>query len=605
MQKTEHVLNAMRKLGQQDQPLTRVYRQLYNQNLYLAAYAKIYRNAGVLTPGTTEETIDGMSVKRINAIIEIMRKERYRFSPSRRVWIDKKNREKRPLSVPNFKDKLVQEVLRGLLEAYYEPQFSDNSHGFRPNRGCHTALGQIRQQFKAITWYIEGDIKGCFDNINHERLMEILSQKIHDNRLLRLIRQSLQAGVMDDWVYERTYSGTPQGGILSPLLANIYLNELDQYVENILMPQWNYGDKRQRNPEARHYEYLIKQAKKRGDLDELKRLRVERRTIPSMDVKDPNFRRLKYVRYADDFILGFTGSHAEAVTIKTRLSEFLSTELKLSLSEDKTLITAARKERALFLGYELSTLQSNSKLTMSSATEVKRRSINGSPRLSVPYGYVQEKSRRYMANGKAIHRTELIRSSVAEIIQQYQTEYRGIVNYYKYAEDIHVLNSLMYIMEQSLVKTIASKLKISVSKVYRRFRSKVEVEGRTYQTLEVSVETDKGTQIFRWGGIPLRRKHGKFKVTLKDAIHYYKWSDRSDLLTRIRSCTCEICGRDGDVEVHHIRKLKDLKARWRGRKTRPDWVKRMIALQRKTLVVCFDCHRAIHKNDNTKPKKSS
>ncbi len=224
MQKTEHVLNAMRKLGQQDQPLTRVYRQLYNQNLYLAAYAKIYRNAGVLTPGTTEETIDGMSVKRINAIIEIMRKERYRFSPSRRVWIDKKNREKRPLSVPNFKDKLVQEVLRGLLEAYYEPQFSDNSHGFRPNRGCHTALGQIRQQFKAITWYIEGDIKGCFDNINHERLMEILSQKIHDNRLLRLIRQSLQAGVMDDWVYERTYSGTPQGGILSPLLANIYLN---------------------------------------------------------------------------------------------------------------------------------------------------------------------------------------------------------------------------------------------------------------------------------------------------------------------------------------------------------------------------------------------
>lgn len=603
MQTAEHVLNAMRKLGQQDQPLTRVYRQLYNQNLYLAAYAKIYRNNGVLTPGTTDETVDGMNVKRIEAIIEDLKHERFRFSANRRIWIKKKNGKKRPLSIPNFKDKLVQEVIRGLLEAYYEPQFSDNSHGFRPERGCHTALKQIRQQFKAITWYIEGDIKGCFDNIDHNKLMGILSKKIQDNRLLRLIRNGLQAGVVDEWVYERTNSGTPQGGILSPLLANIYLNELDNFVETTLIPEWNIGDERCRNPQARQYEYLIKKAKERQDHEELKRLIVERRNIPSKDVNDPNFRRLKYVRYADDFLLGFIGSYAEAIEIKAKLSEFLGTELKLTLSEEKTLITSARRNKAAFLGYEISTHQSNSKLTMNSALGIKKRSVNGSPRLGVPYGYVQKKSRPYMKNGKPIHRSALMRNSVAEIIQQYQTEYRGIVNYYCYAEDLHVLNSLMYIMEQSLVKTLASKLKISVSKVYRQLRSKVEVNGRVYLSLETTIETDKGIQIFRWGGIPLRREHSKsFNTVLEDTIHRYKWSDRSDLVTRIRSSVCELCDKEGDVEVHHIRKLKDLKTRWRGRKTKPEWVVRMIALQRKTLVVCFDCHRDIHKNDN---KKSS
>ena len=267
----------MRKLGQAGQPLTRVYRQLFNRNLYLVAYAKLYRNEGALTKGTDVETIDGMSEDRIDRIIDEIRYERFRFAPSRRIWIDKKNGQKRPLGIPNFRDKLVQEVLRGLLEAYYEPQFSQNSHGFRPEKGCHTALKQIRQEFKAVTWFIEGDIKGCFDNINHDRLMEILGTKIHDNRLLNLIRSGLEAGVMDGWVYERTHSGTPQGGVLSPLLANIYLNELDHFVATILEPKWNRGETRRRNPLYRAYEYKVREAARNNDTTGLKRLLRERR----------------------------------------------------------------------------------------------------------------------------------------------------------------------------------------------------------------------------------------------------------------------------------------------------------------------------------------
>ncbi len=601
MQTTEHVLEAMRKLGQKGLPLTRVYRLLFNRNLYLAAYAKLAKNDGALTKGADDDTIDEMSEERIDRIIDDLRHERYRFTPSRRLWIAKKNGKKRPLGVPNFRDKLVQEVIRGLLDAYYEPQFSSNSHGFRPGLGCHTALNQIRQQFKATSWFIEGDIKGCFDHIDHERLLQILAVKIQDGRLLNLIRGALKAGILEGWVYHQTYSGTPQGGVLSPLLANIYLNELDQYIEQTLLPMWNRGDEKKRNPEARHYEYLIRKAKKRNDTQRLQQFAVEQRQIPSKEVADPDFRRLRYVRYADDFILSFIGSRVEAAQIKEQIATFLNDHLKLQLSDEKTLITAARREKALFLGYSVSIHQADGKLSKRQGETLKRRSINGSVRLGIPYGLIQSKSKRYMAKGKPIHRAELMQNSVAEIVQQYQTEYRGLVNYYQYAEAIHRLNSLMYVMEGSLVKTLASKLKISVSQVYRTYRTATMVEGYRYKTLGLTVETATGTQRFTWGGIPLRHHKGKIPASIHDTVRLYKWSDRSELLTRLRTNRCEVCGNSGKVVAHHIKKLKDLKKRWSGRREKPAWVKRMIALQRKTLMVCPTCHRTIH--EQTTPRR--
>ncbi len=241
MQNANSILQAMQKLGSKQAPLTRVYRSLYNEDLFLAAYAKIYRNPGILTPGTDDETADGMNRQRIRTLIAALRQERFRFHPARRIHIPKKHGGSRPLSLPNFSDKLVQEVLRMLLEAYYEPRFRDSSHGFRPQRGCHTALNNIKHQFRGSAWFIEGDIKGCFDTIDHEVLMTILKRNIHDQRLLRLIQQGLQAGVMEGWNYHVTHSGTPQGGILSPLLANIYLHELDTWMEDELIPQYTRG----------------------------------------------------------------------------------------------------------------------------------------------------------------------------------------------------------------------------------------------------------------------------------------------------------------------------------------------------------------------------
>jgi hypothetical protein len=316
-----------------------------------------------------------------------------------------------------------------------------------------------------------------------------------------------------------------------------------------------------------------------------------------MDTCDPDFRRLKYVRYADDFILGFSGTYAEALEIKATIGQFLQQHLNLTMSVEKTLITQARKEKATFLGYNVSTLQANTKLfndAPSDKIRYKRRSINGSTRLGVPFGLVNEKAKRFRKKGESIHRAELLYSSVAEIITQYQTEFRGIAEYYKYAEDIHVLNSLQYVMEQSLVKTLAHKLKISVSQVYRKYGCTLRVEGQPYKALRETIETKTGTKTFIWGGIPLKRHTGPITQPIDDTIHTYKWSDRSDLVTRLLQGKCEICGSKENIQAHHIRKLKDLKSRWQGRREKPEWVKRMIALHRKTLIVCDKCHQEIH-----------
>ncbi|WP_237050590.1 reverse transcriptase/maturase family protein [Microvirga ossetica] len=194
-----------------------------------------------MTPGVTAETVDAMSLEKIDRIIGTLRREAYRWSPVKRICIPKKSGKKRPLGLPPWSDKLVQEVIRLLLDAYYKPRFSDHSHGFRQGRGCHTALREITQKWRGVKWFIEGDIKGCFDNICHEVLLETLSETVRDNRLLRLVSNMLKAGYMEDWRYNATLSGSPQGSVLSPLLSNIYLDKLDRFVEENLLPIYNRG----------------------------------------------------------------------------------------------------------------------------------------------------------------------------------------------------------------------------------------------------------------------------------------------------------------------------------------------------------------------------
>jgi group II intron reverse transcriptase/maturase len=591
MQDTNVYLGLLRERGKKGLPLKRVYRQLFNPKLYLTAYGKIYRNAGAMTPGVTKETVDGMSGHKINAIIQAMRAERYHWKPARRTYLLKKNGKKRPLGLPVWSDKLVAEVLRMILEAYFEPRFSSHSHGFRPGRGCHTALQEIYYQWAGTTWFIEGDISGCFDNLNHELLVSTLREHIHDGRFIKLIQNLLDAGYLEDWTYHRTLSGVPQGSIVSPVLSNILLDKLDKFVETVLIPRYTKGAVREKNPAYRRLVCQAHERHKQGRSKEARELRRRFQQLPSQNPNDSNFRRLRYCRYADDFLLGFVGPKAEAEEIKQQIKTFLQDELKLELSETKTLITHARSEAAHFLGYEITTLHKDTKRT-TAKSGTKRRSINGQIGLRVPREVLLSKCSRYKRRGKAIHRAELLNESDYSIMSIYQSEFRGIVNYYRLAYNLHTLQQLKWTMEQSLTKTLAHKHKQSSHQVRVKYQADLEVEGTIYKGLQVIIEREgKKPLVATWGGIPLTWDS---RATLEDQPQQRVWTGRSDLEKRLCAQTCEQCGvtsRTERIEVHHIRALKDLNC-YSGRE-KPGWVKLMATRHRKTLVLCRTCHMAI------------
>jgi len=590
MQTADVVLSAIRKRGTEGRPLQRVYRQLFNRHLYLLAYGRIYRNAGATTPGPDTETVDGMSLERIEKITNLLRHERYTWKPVRRVYIEKQySTKKRPLGIPGWSDKLVQEVIRLILEAYYEPQFSTRSHGFRPNRGCGTALEEILYKWDGTKWFIEGDIKGCFDNLDHTILMEILAEKIQDNRFLRLIAEALKAGYLEDWRWNPSLSGTPQGGIVSPILANIYLDRLDRFVENTLLPAYNQGTHRRVN---RAYETIRQRIADRAQsgykAEELPQLHKLKRMIPSLDPYDPEFRRLRYIRYADDFLLGFAGPHSEAEKIKELLRDFLRDSLKLEMSEEKTKITHARSNAARFLGYDVHILQDDHKVTNG------RRAVNGKPGLRIPFAVITEKCARYMRGDNPVHRAELLNCDVYDIIEQYQTEYRGIVEYYRKAYNLHKMSRLKQVMEVSLTKTLAHKLKISVRQVYRQFSQSLPTDDGPRKVLQHTVARDNQRPFTaQWGNVSLKWNK---QATVREPLRF-PWSERVQLIDRLLADTCELCGSQVNVEVHHINHMKTLRKKGQG--TPPQWVVWMAARQRKTIVVCRGCHNDIHKGRST------
>lgn len=584
MQKAESVLNVIRNRGKRGLPLERLYRQLFNPQFYLLAYARLYHKEGAMTAGITEETVDAMSMTKINSIITRLRAERYRWTPVRRVDIPKKNGKTRPLGIPTWSDKLLQEVMRLLLEAYYEPQFSRHSHGFRPQRGCHTALREIIHHGNGTKWFIEGDIKGCFDNIDHSILLSVLREKIRDNRFLRLVENLLKAGWGQYWRFHPSHSGTPQGGVISPLLANIYLDRLDQFVERNLMTTYTRGEKRRRNPEWKRITGTIAVRRRQGRYEEVRHWKKLRRQLPSVDPNDPDFRRLCYVRYADDFLLCFAGPKREAEEIREQIGQFLRDELKLELSEEKTLITHAKTKAARFLGYELLSQQADTRLDRN-----KIRSVNGKLALRVPKEVIRAACARYLKGSRPIHRPEIAADSDYDIVQQYQWRYAGIVNYYLPAQNVRQLSKLRMVMETSLLRTLANKHKTSVGKIWRKHKSKVQTPHGPRRCVEaVHHREGKKPLVARFGGIPLKQQK---KAVLKDQVTVRR-PRHTELLKRMLAEECEVCGATERIEVHHVRKLANLKRK--GRKEQPDWAKVMIARRRKSLVLCRECHLATH-----------
>ncbi len=485
MQDAATVLDVIGKRGERGLPVERLYRQMFNPQLYLMAYGKLYASKGAMTPGVTGETVDGMSLAKIEAIIGALRAERYRWRPVKRVYIPKKNGKQRPLGLPTWSDKLVAEVVRLLLEAYYEPRFSGRSHGFRSGRGCHTALSEVVETWKGTHWFIEGDISDCFGSLDHEIMVTILAENIHDGRFLRLIGHMLKAGYLEDWRWHATLSGAPQGGIASPVLSNIYLDRLDQYVEQRLLPEYNLGRRRRPNPAYQAVEYAIQRARRHRDRAEARRLALRRRQLPSQDPADPDYRRLRYVRYADDWLLGFAGPKHEAEDIKSKIAAFLRGELKLELSQSKTLITHATSQAARFLGYEIRAQHSDTKITR------RRRAVNGAIGLFVPKTVIRQRCALYMSKGKPAQRGMLLHDDDFTIVAKYQAEYAGLVQYYLLAQDVFRLGRLHWVMETSLLKTLAGKHRSTVNAMARKYKATTAPRGaglypsRSEERLEV------------------------------------------------------------------------------------------------------------------------
>lgn len=597
---TTRRLEALGTLSQQGKRINGLSRLLESPILWQQAYANIHSNTGATTAGVDGSSLDGMSYERLTGLMTAVKDGTYRFKPARRVLIPKSNGKTRPLGIPTGDDKLVQEVVRMLLAKIYEPVFSDDSHGFRNGRSCHTALMQVKQKWTGMKWIVNMDIKGYFDNINHDVLIDVLAKRIDDKRFLTLIRLMLEAGYMENWKFHESFSGTPQGGVVSPILANIYLHELDEFMAKV-KAEFNRGNRRAEN---RPYKLICETIKRRmkridvlkaaGDepgvqavMRELTELYRKRENLRSSDPLDANYRRLVYIRYADDFLIGVIGKRDEAVSTMHRVASFLGDTLHLEIALEKSGVVHA-SDGVRFLGYDVRTYTGNRVVkTVRSGRHTTTRSVSERMQLHIP----QEKLRKF-CNGKGygvydtfspMHRSSLINLSEAEIVSTYNAEMRGLSNYYGLATNAkRDINKLHGLWQGSLWKTLAAKRRSTVSKVARSLK-----RGNTYALVVLGNRKNHVFPIYS-----LQEMQSTLitfqSVDLPPATWQFTLS-QTELIQRLNAQQCEYCGdTTGPFAVHHIRKLADVE------KGKALWQIMMIRRQRKTLVMCVPCHQKLH-----------
>jgi len=600
MQPTTEILAKISKnsTANRDEVFTRLYRYLLRPDIYFVAYKNLYANDGAATKGINDDTADGFSEEKIAKIIKALRDETYEPLPVRRAYIDKKNGngKKRPLGLPTFTDKLVQEVLHMVLESVYEPIFLDCSHGFRPKRSCHTALQSLKKEFNGAKWFVEGDIKGCFDNIDHAVLVGLIRNKVKDAQIIKLIFKFLKAGYMEDWKYYSTHSGTPQGGIISPLLANIYLHELDKFAMK-LKAEFAKPRERHYTPEYQRIHSEMRNRKSRIEksdgvarqalIAEYQELRKELLKTPCKSQTD---KVLKYVRYADDFLIAVKGTRDDCVEIKRRLADFIGQTLKMELSEEKTLITHSNTP-ARFLGYDVRVRRDNQTIKHGGAGNKTQRTLSNMTELSIPFadkihqflfskGIVEQK-----ADGTLfpVHRNCLVNCTDLEIVSTYNAELRGICNYYWMACNFSKLNFFAYLMEYSCLKTLAAKHKSSIRKIVAKFNDGKGGWGIPY-------ETKKEKKRCGFAKYAECKKKQECVDVITNAAVMYGYS-RNSFEKRLKAKKCELCGstESEHYQVHHVNKVKNLKGK-------ADWERAMIAKRRKTMVLCVECHNNVHRH---------
>lgn len=567
-----------------------LYKILCRKDFLSACYQSIKSKAGNMTPGVDNETLDGYSEEILEKVITTLKDQTWQFKPVRRKYIPKANGKLRPLGVPSPRDKIIHKGIERILSAIYEPIFSDSSHGFRTGRGCHSALRQVRSTWSGIKWVIEGDIEGCYDNVDHYILIEILREKIQDERFINLIWKLLRAGYEEDGVLKPSKKGCPQGGVVSPVFANIYLHKLDIFIQK-LAEQHNVG-KRRPNKEyhrlrgqrdrLRFYRGTDGKTRPRSKseipLHEVRRLTKEMKNLPSKDPMDENYRRLTYVRYADDWIIGITGPKTLAEDIRYQIKQVLMDHLKLTLSPEKTHISHFGKEGANFLGYILeggrAGTYSGRKIAIDNYGGSKR-TVGWQPRLFVPMDKVVTRlsDKNFCTRkGFPIKKKGWIVYDDDVIIARYNCVLRGLRNYYAPADNLGTsMNSINYIMKYSCAHTLAAKHRSRIRKQLRRKDS-----NSIRELLEV---------------IPCKVKPYDFRGEKVDEVALAHSFNSFAARTRVLSSDkCAICGSRKRLEMHHIKALRK-----EGVNLKDNYMLAMMQrLNRKQVCTCHDCHRQIH-----------
>ena len=593
-------LDSIRNLSRQGKRINGLFRLMLSPFLWEQAYAEIAPNRGALTKGVTDNTLDGFSFERVQSLISRISAGTYRFTPVRRVYIPKPDGKKlRPLGIPAADDKLVQGVVKLLLEAIYEPVFSQHSHGFRRNRSCHTALSLIQDTWNGVKWFADVDVVGFFDHIDHGILLDLLRKKIDDERFIRLIARMLKAGYLEDWTFHATFSGTPQGGVASPILANVYLHELDEFLAG-MKARFDRGKRRavhlpyQRLSNAicerrRLIDQLLAEgrtAEAEAEKERVRELQAKRSTMPAKDWFDPKFRRLLFCRYADDFLIGIIGSKAEAKEIMRQVAEFLRDRLKLEASAEKSKVSKA-SDGAVFLGHRICTVKIGRILRVRfKGRYTLTRGYTSCIRLVVPHDRLVRFNRRKgygdLSRLKAMHRRHLIDSSMLEIVLAYNAEMRGLANYYRLANCAkYSLRKLHLLWQTSLLKTLSFKLRRSVNQVAHHLK----IGGRLAVRVKAEGRKERLVGVFALKDLDKLPELGAAVDRLPNTM----WtSGRSDVLVRLHARKCEYCGAsDVPCEVHHAHRLKDVK-------DAPLWQQVAAARRRKRTVLCRSCHDALH-----------
>lgn len=586
------------------------------EDLWVAAYKKLAHNKGALTAGGAKGTIDGTSLKTLKLLRDAIKSGTYKISSTRRVYIPKAKGGSRPLGIPEFRDRLAQEVIRIILECIYEPRFLESSHGFRPRRSQHTSLRQVRRDFGGAKWVIEGDISKCFDTISHQVVKHCLRRTIDDERFISLIMRGLRTKVlMPEGGLEWMNVGAPQGGVCSPLLSNIVLHQLDRFILR-LKRKVDLGKQRKRNPA---YVKLMNASRYRRGTNEGRDARKAARRINPNLTDDPGFRRLNYTRYADDFIIGITGPKALAVRIKELVAGFLKRRLHLNLNEEKTVITQLSGKNVSFLGYIIkrgAPYSMKHKQHYGKQTRIIRRARLGGLTLIVDVDKVMQglTYKGFCKGGQPVANFRYMHQSQSYTVNAMNSILRGLNEYYKLSEGRRAaMVYFSYIIRYSIAKMFAAKYKLrSVQRVFKRagkdlrklLKAGKKTHGASDQKLtadakaagsKVKVEMPallytKYAQVPLPDLKPLAKRWNPYNSGLQ-AQHIpwpiTRWTGFSVRGRMALSASCAHCGSDQSVEMHHVRGLKYLNKNNVVELT-------MIASRRKQVPLCRACHLAAH-----------